>query len=161
MLKWSSNTLATWCEELTHWKRPCCWERLRAEGEGDNRGWHGWMASPTRIWVWASSGRWWMSGKPSLLQSMGSQRVGHDWATELNSYNKLRDPSHFTDEKMESQVLSRLLKVLQLKPSANPHSLVPEPPLGTSPSLFWLPETGWVWECLSNSGVFELGVSYC
>ena len=57
---WSSNTLATWCEELTHWKRPWCWERLRAEGEGGNREWDGWMASPTRwTWVWASSRRWW------------------------------------------------------------------------------------------------------
>ena len=59
---------------------------------------------------------------------MGSQRVGHDWVTELNSYKKLRDLSYFTDEKMESQALSRLPKVLQLKPSANPHSLVPESP---------------------------------
>ena len=48
---WNSNTLATWCEELTHWKRPWCWERLRAGGEGDNRGWDGWMASPTQ-WTW-------------------------------------------------------------------------------------------------------------
>ena len=63
---WSSNTLATWCEELTHWKRPWCWERLKAGGEGDDRGWDGWMASPTQLkWVWASSGSW--SGKPSML----------------------------------------------------------------------------------------------
>ena len=56
---WSSNTLATWCEELTHWKRPWCWERLKAGGEGDERGWVGWMASPTRwTWVWAISGSW-------------------------------------------------------------------------------------------------------
>ena len=54
---WNSNTLATWCEELTHWKRPWCWERLRAGGEGDNRGWDGWMASSTRwTWVWVDSG---------------------------------------------------------------------------------------------------------
>ena len=54
---WSSNTLATWCEELTHWKRPWCWERLKV-GEGDDRGWDSWMASPTRwTWVWANSGR--------------------------------------------------------------------------------------------------------
>ena len=53
---WNSNTLATWCEEMTHWKRPLCWERLKAGGEGDNRGWDGWMASPTQwTWVWASS----------------------------------------------------------------------------------------------------------
>ena len=79
------NTLATWCEELTHWKRPWCWERLKAGGEGDDRGWDGWMASPTGwTWVWVSSGSWWWTRKPGVLQSMGSQRVGHDWATELN-----------------------------------------------------------------------------
>ena len=66
-------SLATWCEELTHWKRPWCWERLRAGGEGDNRGWDGWMASPTqRTWVWASSRSWWWTGRPGVLQSMGS-----------------------------------------------------------------------------------------
>ena len=82
---WNSNTLATWCEELTHWKRPWCWERLRTGGEGDNWGWDGWMASPTWwTWVWASSRSWWWIGKPSMLQSMGSQRAGHDWATEVN-----------------------------------------------------------------------------
>ena len=82
---WSSNTLATWCEEPPHWKRLQCWERLKAGGEGGNRGWDGWMASPTRwTWVWASSGIWWWTGKPGMLQSMGSQRVRHDWATELN-----------------------------------------------------------------------------
>ena len=55
---WNSNTLTTWCEELTHWKRPWCWERLKAGGEGDDRGWDGWMASLTQcLWVWASSGR--------------------------------------------------------------------------------------------------------
>ena len=54
---WSSNTLATWCEELTHWKRPWCWERLRAGGKGDDRGWDGWMASLTQwTWVWTNSG---------------------------------------------------------------------------------------------------------
>ena len=62
-LKLKLRTLATWCEELTHWKRPWCWERLRAGGEGDNRGWNGWMASPTRgIWVCAGSRSWWWIG---------------------------------------------------------------------------------------------------
>ena len=80
---WNSNTLATWCKELTHWKRPWCWERLNAGGEGDGKGWDGWMASPTRCtWVWVSSGSWWWTGKPGMLQSMGLQRVGHDLATE-------------------------------------------------------------------------------
>ena len=82
---WNSNTLATWCEELTHWKRPWCWERLKAGGEGDSRGWDGWMTSPIWwTWVWASSGSWWWTGKPGMLQSMGLQTVGHDWVTELN-----------------------------------------------------------------------------
>ena len=78
-------TLATWCKELTHWKRPWRWERLKVGGEGDDRGWDGWMSSPTQwTWVWVNSGRWWWTRKPGMLQSMGSQRVGHDWATELN-----------------------------------------------------------------------------
>ena len=82
---WNSNTLATSFEELTHWKRPWCWEGSGAGGEGDDRGWDGWMASPTRwTWVWVNSGSWWWSGRPGVLQFMGSQRVGHDWATELN-----------------------------------------------------------------------------
>ena len=68
----------------THWKRPWCWERLKVGRERDNGGWwDGWMASLTQwTWVWTSSGRWWRTGKPGVLQSMGSQRVGHDWATE-------------------------------------------------------------------------------
>ena len=57
---WSSNTLATCCKELTHWKRAWCWERLKVWGEGDDRGWDGWMASPTQwTWVWVNSGSWW------------------------------------------------------------------------------------------------------
>ena len=82
---WNSNTLVTWCKKLTHWKRPWCWESLRAGGEGDDRGWGGWMASPNLwTWLWVSSGSWWRTGKPDVLQSMGSQRVGHVWAIELN-----------------------------------------------------------------------------
>ena len=71
---WSSNTLATWCEELTHWKRPWCWDRLKAAGEGDDRGWDVWMASPVRwTWVWTSSGSWWWTGMLGVLQCMGLQ----------------------------------------------------------------------------------------
>ena len=85
----SSNTLATWCEELIHLKRPWCWERLKAGGEADDRGWDSWMASLIQwTWVWASSWSWWWTGKPGVLQSMGSQRVGHDWATELNRWSR-------------------------------------------------------------------------
>ena len=85
MLKLKLQYLATWFKELTHWKRPWCWKRLKA-GEGDDRGWDGWMASPTQwTWVWASSGNWWWTGKSGMLQSMGSQSRTwrSDW-TELN-----------------------------------------------------------------------------
>ena len=76
---WNSSTLATSCKELTHWKRLWCWEGLGAGGEGDDRGWDGWMASRTRwTWVWMNSGRWWWTGRPCVLQFMGLQRVGHD-----------------------------------------------------------------------------------
>ena len=82
---------ATSCEELTHWKRPRCWERLRAGGEGDNRGWDGWMASPTQwTWVWVNSGSWWWTGRPGVLWFMVSQRVGHNWATELNWWEMVK-----------------------------------------------------------------------
>ena len=81
MLTWNF----TWCEELTHLKRPWCWERLKVGGEGDDGGWDGWMTSPTQqTWVWVNSGSWWWTGRPGMLQSMGWQRVRHDWATELN-----------------------------------------------------------------------------
>ena len=101
-------SLATWCEELTHWKRPWCWERLKVGGEGDDRGWDGWMASPTqRTWVWASSGSWWRTGKSGVLQAMGSQRVGHDWATGQ------QQPPHNTDEEVVPKKLNILPKVKQ------------------------------------------------
>ena len=62
---------------MTHWKRPWCWERLKAGGEGDDRGWDGWIASPTWwTWVWTSSGSWWWTGKPGVLQSMGVTELG-------------------------------------------------------------------------------------
>ena len=89
MLKLKLQYLAT--SELTHWKRLWCWEGLGAGGNGDDRGWDGWMESLTRwTWVWVNSGSWWWTGKPGVLWFMGSQRVGHDWVTELNwSYQLL------------------------------------------------------------------------
>ena len=86
---WNSNTLATWCEELTHLKRPWSWERLKAGGEGDDRGWDGWMASLTQwTWDWVNSRNWWWIGKPSVLQSMGLQSLTwlRNW-TELMRIN--------------------------------------------------------------------------
>ena len=106
---WNSNTLATWCEEPTHLKRPWCWERVKVGGDGDGRGWDGWMASPTQwIWVRLSSRSWWWTWRPGVLQSMEWQRVGHNWATELNwtvpagkpinaSYNTHDSPNSYQD----------------------------------------------------------------
>ena len=85
MLKLKLQYFGHLMRKLTHWKRPWCWERVKAGGEGDDRGWDGWMVSLTQwTWVWANSRRWWRTGKPGMLQSMGLQRVGHYWATELN-----------------------------------------------------------------------------
>ena len=84
MLKLKLQSLATWCEELTHWKRPWFWERLKAGGEGDYRGWDGWMASPTRwTWVWVNPGSGDGQGGLVCCDSWGSPRVGHDGATDL------------------------------------------------------------------------------
>ena len=82
--RWYSNTLVTWCEELTHWKRPWCWERFKAGGEGQDRGWDGWMASLQ--WTWASSGSWWRTGRDWCVVVHGfakSQTWLSDWI-ELN-----------------------------------------------------------------------------
>ena len=83
---WNSNTLAISCEELTHWKRPWCWERLQAGGEGNDRGWDGWMASPTQqTWVWVDSGSWWQrEAWRAAVHGVAKSRTRlSDW-TELN-----------------------------------------------------------------------------
>ena len=79
MLKLKLQYFGPWCEELTHWKRPWCWERLVVRGKEDDRGWDGWMVLPTQwAWVWVNSWSWWWTGRPGVLQSMESQRVWHD-----------------------------------------------------------------------------------
>ena len=85
MLSWSSNTLATWCEEPTHWERPWCWKRLKTGGEEGDRGWGGWMASLTQwTWVWANSGRQWRTAKPGMLPwSAKSWTWLNDWIANL------------------------------------------------------------------------------
>ena len=82
-----AETPVLWPPHAKSWLigKDWCWERLGAGGEGDDRGWDGWMASLTRwMWVWVNSGSWWWTGRLGVLRFMGSQRVGHDWATELN-----------------------------------------------------------------------------
>ena len=89
--RWNSNTLATWYEEPIYWKRPWCWEKLKAGGEGDDRGWDGWMASLTQwTWVWASSGRWWRTGKPGMLRTTGfSESEMIDWTSVISDVEHL------------------------------------------------------------------------
>ena len=83
---WNSNTLAIWCKEPTQWKRPWCWESLRAGGKRGNMGWDGLVISLTQgMWVWANSRRWWWTAEPGVLQSTRCQTVRHDW---LNNNNK-------------------------------------------------------------------------
>ena len=109
---WNSNSLVTLCKELTYLKRPCCWEKLKAGWEGDDREWDGWMASPTLwTWVWASSGSWWWTGRPGMLQSMVLQRAGHDWTTELTDWILQAD--------LETHPL--IMKLLPLNQNATNH----------------------------------------
>ena len=77
-----SHLMITWCEELTPWKRPCCWERLKTGGEGHDRGWDGWMASPTR-WIWGCASVGEGQGSLACCHPWG-HRVRHNWAAELN-----------------------------------------------------------------------------
>ena len=82
-----AEALVLWTPYAKSWLtgKDWCWERLGAGGERDDPGWDGWMASQTRwTWIWVNSGSWWWTGRPGMLRFMGSQRVGHDWATELN-----------------------------------------------------------------------------
>ena len=102
---WNSNTLATWCEELTHWKRPWCWESLKAGGEGNDRGWDG--ITDSMDMSLSKSGSWWWTGKPRVLRFMGSQRVGHDWVTELNWYVFTQNLLwYFIDDANRQQILT-------------------------------------------------------
>ena len=83
MLKLKLQYFGHLMQWMTQWKRPWCWETLRAREEGGDRGWDGWMASPTRwTWVWVASGSWWWTGKPGVLQFVGWQKVRHNLATE-------------------------------------------------------------------------------
>ena len=141
MLKVKLQSLATWCKELTHWKRPWPWERLKA-GEGDDRRWDGWIVSPTRwTWVRASSESCWRTGKPGMLQSMGLQRVGHDWVTELTDWFWL----------IISRFIKSLLFLGKLSPKVNPFSLL------SNATLYWkdcngtLERCGHPWETLEYS----------
>ena len=115
--------------ELTHLKRPWCWER----GEGDDRGWGVWMASSTQwTWVWVGSGSWWWTGRPGVLRFTGSQRVGHDWVTELN----------WTDQPGELKIgeFELVTKVKRSFPDEVVIELKPERGIGSNWGKEWLKE---------------------
>ena len=103
----------------THWKRLWCWERLGAGGEGDNRGWDGWMASLTWwTWIWVNSRRWWWTGKPGVRRFIGSQRVGHDWSTELNWTVECEKQSNYSRNflsKVKIQAFNEAIILLKVK----------------------------------------------
>ena len=112
-----AETPILWPPHAKSWligKRLRCWEGWEARGEGYNRGWDGWMASPTRwTWVWVNSGSWWWTGRPGVLRFMGLQRVGHDWATELNwtvlltlSLNIVKAPAPFSSYTFSNQLVN-------------------------------------------------------
>ena len=102
---WNSNTLATWCEELTHWKIPWCWERLRTGGEGDDRVWGGWMASPTQwTWVWC----WWWAGRPGVLHGVTkSQTQLSDWTEPAAQFQKNKRPNKKLGQRTKQTFLQR------------------------------------------------------
>ena len=109
---WNSNTLATLCKELTYFKSPWCWERLKAGGEGDDRGWDGWMASLTRLtWVWVNFSSWWWTGRPGVLQSMELEIVRHNWGTEMNWTAAISFLCMYLENKWKSMLL--LFKLTQ------------------------------------------------
>ena len=109
-----AETPVLWPPHARNWLigKDWCWEGLRAGGEEDNRGWDGWMASPTQwTWVWVNSWSWWWTGRPGVLRFMGPQRAWHDWATELNWTEKI--DSYL--ERQWSQVCLSFLTNLLLK----------------------------------------------
>ena len=110
-----THTLVTWCEELTHLKRPWCWERLRA-GEGMTRGWDGWMASLTQ-WtlVWVDSGSWWWTGRPGVLRFTGLQGVRHDWVTELKwNWRKGKRDKHIFNLEISYSFVTDFIYILHI-----------------------------------------------
>ena len=105
MLKLKLQNFGHLMWRAAHWKRPWCWERLKVGGEGDDRGWDGWMASVTQwVLVQVDSRSWWWTGRPGVLRFMGLQRVRHDWVTELNWAHTHTLPNWFLVESLLSRV---------------------------------------------------------
>ena len=120
------------CEELTHWKRPWCWERLKEGGEGDDRGWDGWMASPTWCtWVWVNSGSWWWTGRPGVLWFMGRKESDTTEWLNWTEYSTLGFPGGSLLKKLPPNVESFYILVDCTEITCESYSLLFEmPPWG-------------------------------
>ena len=108
-----AETPVLWTPHAKSWLigKDWCWEGLGAGGEGDDRGWDGWMASLTRwTWVWVNSGSWWWTGRPGALRFMESQRVGHDWATELNWTDRCWNSQYWKSKPNTLKGLNTIIK---------------------------------------------------
>ena len=138
------------------------WEGLGAGGEGDDRGWDGWMASPTRwMWVWVNSGSWWWTGRPGMLWFTGSQRVRYDWATELNWTEPQNTHTH-TPQKNTRQLLevhhaAAAAKSLQSCPTLC-HPIDGSPPGSPVPGILQERTLEWVAISFSNAGKWKVKV---
>jgi len=121
---WYTTTLASWCKELTNLKRPWCWERLKAGGEGDDREWDGWMASQTQ-WtcVWVNSGGSWWTVRSGVLQSMGSQLSVWAILTQLSNWNELNWSIWLCEICISKRVKWKTISLLLLSPIPNLTSL--------------------------------------
>ena len=117
-----AETPIFWPPHAKSWligKRLWCWEGLGAGGEGDDRGWDGWMASLTRwTWAWVNSRSWWWTGRPGVLQFMGLQRVGHNWATELN-WTELKAPKFTNGQNLTVLTSHNVSGILNSKVQSN------------------------------------------
>ena len=151
----NSNTEVTWYKELTHWKRPWCWERLKAGGEGDNRECDGWMVSPTQWkWVWESSAGWWWTGKPGVLQSVGWKGVRQAWATELNQLKESRR-SHMLQLRLGISSVQFSCSVISdfLQPHGLQHARLPCPSSTPRACANSCPLSQWCHPTISSSVV--------
>ena len=154
---WNFNTLATWCKELTHLKRPWCWERLKVGGEGDDGGWDGWMASPTRwTWVWVNSGNWWWTGRPGCCSPWGHKESDTtEWLNWVTVYCAVFSHSVVSDSLRSQGLYSTSHSVhrdsLGRNTGAGCHTLLQGifPTQGLNPGL---PQYRWILYHLSHQG---------
>ena len=138
------HTLATWCKELTHLKRPWCWETLKAGGKGDDRGWDGWMASPTLwTWVWVNSRISWWTGRSGTLQSMRLETIEHGWASEVRRGSRQTGHPSAMWGHSEKKAIYEHVGCHQKPNLPSPRSWTSSPPELWDSSLLYKPQRLW------------------